>query len=79
MPSRLQRPYRSGFRGEAVRLVGTSGRSISQVAAELGVSGEWLRNWLKQEQLDRGERDEGLTADEREELRRLRRQVRELE
>jgi len=67
------------FRREAVRLVETSGRSIPQIAAELGVSGESLRNWLRQEQLDRGERDDGLTSDEQEELRRLRRQVRELE
>jgi transposase len=79
MPPRFQRPYPPEFRREAVRLLETSGRSIPQVAAELGVSGESLRNWLKQEQLDRGERDDGLTSDEQEELRRLRRQVRELE
>lgn len=79
MPPRFQRPYPPEFRHEAVRLVETSGRSIPQVAAELGVSGESLRNWLKQEQLDRGERQDGLTSDEQEELRKLRRQVRELE
>jgi len=79
MPPRFQRPYPPEFRREAVRLVETSGRSIPQVAAELGVSGESLRNWLRQEQLDRGEREDGLTTDEQEELRRLRRQVRELE
>jgi transposase len=79
MPQRFQRPYPPEFRREAVRLLETSGRSIPQVAAELGVSGESLRNWLKQDQLDRGERDDGLTGDEREELRRLKRQVRQLE
>ncbi|HZQ63787.1 MAG TPA: transposase [Gaiellaceae bacterium] len=79
MPQRFQRPYPPEFRREAVRLLETSGRSIPQVAAELGVSGESLRNWLKQDQLDRGERDDGLTSDEREELRRLKRQVRQLE
>jgi len=79
MPPRFQRPYPPEFRREAVRLLETSGRSIPQVAAELGVSGESLRNWLKQEQVDRGEREDGLTSDEQEELRRLRRQVRELE
>ena len=79
MPPRFQRPYPPEFRHEAVRLLETSGRSIPQVAAELGVSGESLRNWLKQEQLDRGEREDGLTSDEQEELRLLRRQVRELE
>lgn len=79
MPPRFQRPYPPEFRREAVRLLETSGRSIPQVAGELGVSGESLRNWLRQEQLDRGEREDGLTSDEQEELRRLRRQVRELE
>ncbi len=79
MPPRFQRPYPPEFRREAVRLVETSGRSIPQVAGELGVSGESLRNWLRQDQLDRGERDDGLTSDEQEELRKLRRQVRELE
>jgi transposase len=79
MPPRFQRPYPPEFRREAVRLVETSGRSIPQIAAELGVSGESLRNWLRQEQLDRGERADGLTSDDQEELRKLRRQVRELE
>lgn len=79
MPPRFQRPYPPEFRREAVRLVETSGRSIPQVAAELGVSGESLRLWRRQEQLDRGEREDGLTSDEREELRRLRHQVRKLE
>jgi transposase len=79
MPPRYQRPYPPEFRREAVRLLETSRRSIPQVAAELGVSGESLRLWRRQEQLDRGERDDGLTSDEREELRKLRRQVRELE
>lgn len=79
MPPRFQRPYPPEFRREAVRLVEATGRPYREVAAELGVSSESLRIWLKQEQLDRGEREDGLTSDEREELRRLRRQVRELE
>lgn len=79
MPARYTRPYPPEFRREAVRLLETSGRSIPKVAAELGVSGESLRLWRKQEQLDRGEREDGLTTEERQELRKLRRQVRELE
>jgi transposase len=59
--------------------VRATGRRDQDVARELGVSSESLRLWIKQEQLDQGERDDGLTTGEREELRRLRKQVRELE
>ena len=66
-------PYPEEFRREAVGLV-RAGRSIKDVAASLGCSEQSLQNWNKQYQLDRGERDDGLTSDEREELRRLRRE-----
>ncbi len=79
MPQRFQRPYPSEFRREAVSLVKVSGRSVREVAGELGVSAESLRIWIRQDQLDRGERDDGLTSDQVDELRRLRKQVRELE
>jgi transposase len=77
--SRFQRPYPEEFRREAVRLVEELGRSIAEAAADLGVSTESIRNWVKQAQADRGERPEQLTSDERDELRALRRRVRELE
>jgi len=79
MPQRFQRPYPPEFRREAVRLVEATGRRYQDVAVELGISGESLRKWIKQQQVDRGERSDGLTTSEREELRRLRRQVRDLE
>jgi len=79
MPPRFQRPYPPEFRREAVRLVQTTRRPYREVAAELGVSSESLRVWLRQDSLDRGEREDGLTTEERDELRRLRKQVRELE
>jgi transposase len=56
-----------------------SGRLIPDVAESLGVSQQTLRNWSKQQQADRGERDDTLTSAEREELRELRRRVRRLE
>src|SRR4051795_1181168 len=71
--------YPEEFRREAVALVRSSEKSIPQLAAELGVSPQSLRNWTTQTQLDTGERRDGLTSDEREELRRLRRENRRLE
>jgi transposase len=68
-------PYPPEFRREAIRLVRASDeeRPIPKVARELGVTAETLRNWVKQDEIDAGER-EGLTTQEREELRKLRRE-----
>ena len=68
--------YPPEFKREAVRLVrSSSDRSVAQIARELGVSDNSLRNWVKQTEIDQGER-EGLSTEEREELRRLRRENR---
>ena len=70
--------YPPEFRADAVRLYRTSGRGLKRTAAELGIAQESLRRWAKQSDLDAGRRSDGLTTEEREELRRLRREVRVL-
>jgi len=67
------------FRAEAVQLTKTSGKPVAAIARDLGVSYETLRTWIKQAALDAGERQDGLTTEERDELRRLRRENRILQ
>ncbi len=69
-------PYPQEYREEAVRLVQESGKSIGQIAKDLGIADQSLRNWVIQADLDAGRRTDGLTTEEREELRRLRRENR---
>jgi transposase len=58
-------------------LVRISNKPVVQVARDLGISSQTLYVWIKQADVDAGKR-EGLTTDEREELRRLRRENRTL-
>lgn len=73
----MPRPYPSEFRARAVAIL-RAGRPISRVAAELGVSEGGLRNWVRQDRIDRGEIT-GVTTSESAELQRARKQIRELE
>ncbi len=70
--------YPEEFRREAVQMV-RGGRTIADVATSLGVTEPSLRTWVKRDQLERCERDDGLTVAERDELRELRRKVKRLE
>jgi transposase len=66
------------FREEAVRLQRESRESITAVARRLGMSPETLRNWVRHDEIERGERD-GFTIAEHAAIQELRRQVRRLE
>lgn len=74
---RTRPPYPPEFRAEAIRLVKASGEPIRQVAKDLGISDQTLRNWVNQADVDAGKR-EGLTTEERAELRQLRKENRKL-
>jgi transposase len=70
---RTRPAYPPEFRREAIELL-RQGRTPGELSKSLGVSPQTLRNWRRQDQLDHGERDDGVTSDEREELARLRRE-----
>ena len=59
------------FKARAIDLYRTSeGRTIADVARELGIGIETFRKWVRQDEADRGERDDRLTSKETEELKR---------
>jgi transposase len=67
---RNRRQFTAEFKRDAVELVPTSGRSIAEIARELGIYDSTLGNWVRQDRIDRGEA-EGLTTEERARLRQL--------
>jgi len=67
-------PYDPAFRARAIELVRSSGLSKAQVARDLGINPETLRLWVKQAEIDAGQRD-GVTTAVQAELTRLRREV----
>lgn len=80
MENREQRPRRTftpEFRAEVVELCQAGDRSIGQVARDLGLNETTIRNWVSQADIDAGAR-EGLTSAERDEIARLRKEVRVL-
>ena len=79
---RKRRSFTAEFKAEVVRLVNAGGKSIAQVAAELDLGQTAVRAWVKQAEVDAGQQPAGqgpLTTDERDELRRLRRENKRLE
>lgn len=76
MSRRTRRKFTEEQKQEAVRLVQHSNRSIYQVAKDLDLSESALRKWVKQSEIDAGQGPPGaLTSAEREELQRLRREI----
>ena len=74
---KTRKPYPAEFRQQMVELV-RAGRSPESLAREVEPTAESIRSWVKQADRDEGRRDDGLTSPEREELHRLRREVRQL-
>jgi transposase len=67
---RRRRQFTPEFKRDAVELVRATGRPIAHIAAELGIYDSTLGAWVKQAEIDRGER-EGLTSDDKARLREL--------
>jgi transposase len=74
---RTHPPYAAEYRRRIVELA-RGGRSITALAREFEPTVETIRQWIKQAGLDEGLRSDGLTTSEREELNRLRREIRVL-
>ena len=70
-------PYPPEFRRQMIELV-RAGRTPEELAREFEPTAQAIRNWVRQADRDDGRRDDGLTSAEREEIRRLRREVKQL-
>jgi transposase len=75
---RPRRFFPPEYKAEVVELIGTTGKTVGQVARELDLTETAVRAWVRQADLDAGRRSDGLTTAERDELRKLRREVRDL-
>jgi transposase len=74
-----RRSFSEEFKLEAVKLVKEGGMSVNAAARDLGIYATSLRNWVRQYEIDHGDGPDGaLTTKEKEELRRLRRENRQL-
>ena len=79
MAKRKRRAFTKEFKAQTVRLAVDGSKSVGAVAQDLGLAESVLRNWVRQAKTDAGRGPAGaLTTDEKEELARLRREVRTL-
>lgn len=78
--ARKRRSFTAAFKAEAVRLCKVGDRGIGQVAKDLDLTETALRAWIRRAEIDGGKGPpDALTTAEREELARLRKQVKRLE
>lgn len=75
-PRRTRRQFSEEFKAGAVRLVLDEGRSIGAVAREMDLTASSLASWVQQARADRTKGRTGLTTEERQELTRLRKELR---
>jgi transposase len=75
--ARKHPPYTPEFRRQMIELV-RSGRSPESLAKEFEPTAQAIRNWVAQTERDEGRREDGPTTAERDEINRLRREVRQL-
>ena len=75
--TRRRRKFTKEFKLETVKLVKEGPRSVGEIARDLDLTESALRNWVQRYDVDNGVR-EGTTTEDREELRRLRAENRQL-
>ena len=75
--AKTRAPYAPEFRRQMVELV-RAGRTPEELSREFEPTAQTIHNWVKRLDLDEGRRADGLTSTEREEVRRLRREVKQL-
>jgi transposase len=78
MPQRHRAAYPAEFKHKLVELV-LAGRSPEELADEFEPTAQSIHSWVRQAQLDAGARTDGLTGDDRQEMARLRKRVKQLE
>ena len=74
---RTHQPYPPEFWEQILELV-RLGRPPNELAREFEPSAQTIRNWIKQAEIDAGQRYDGPTTEEKQELARLRKEVKQL-